>query len=98
MIAALYLIAWLHARAASRERAGPDALFYALAGAAVVIAGLHAVVLNLFVEPVYTLEISLLIGMAMAGTAGLLGDAVRPTWLRLPRRLRRRSADAGRAG
>lgn len=92
MIAALYLASWLHARRAAQERDGPDRLFYTLAAMAVVIAGLHAIVLNLFVEPLYTLEISLVLGMAIAGTAGTLAG---PVW---PERLRRRKAHAGRPG
>jgi hypothetical protein len=31
----------------------------------------HAVILSLYVEPIYTLAISLVLGLAMAGATGL---------------------------
>jgi hypothetical protein len=37
----------------------------------VVIAAAHAVILSLYVEPIYTLMISLLLGLAMAGNLDL---------------------------
>ena len=71
LIAALYLSAGLHARAAARERSGRERLFSTLATMAVVIAATHAVILSLFVEPVYTLAISLVLGLALAGASQL---------------------------
>jgi hypothetical protein len=71
MILALYLGAALHSRAAARERTGEDALFASLMTASVVIAAAHAVILSLYVEPIYTLVISLLLGAALAGAAEL---------------------------
>jgi hypothetical protein len=70
-IFALYLIAGLHARAAARSRTGDERVFATSVAAAVVILGAHAVILNLFVEPVYTLGISALVGLAVAGSTGL---------------------------
>jgi O-antigen ligase len=63
---ALYVIAGLHARAASRVRRGDQRLFAALTAAAVASIGAHALILNLFVEPIYTLSISIILGLAMA--------------------------------
>ena len=76
LIAALYVVAGLHARRAARERDGPERVFYTLAATAVVVAAAHAVVLNLFVEPVYTLTASLVVGLALAGAAGALNGSV----------------------
>ncbi|MDP9068659.1 MAG: O-antigen ligase family protein [Actinomycetota bacterium] len=68
MILALYVTAGLHARAAARGREGDERMFATLATAAVVIAAAHAVILSLYVEPIYTLVISLVLGVAMAGS------------------------------
>jgi hypothetical protein len=76
-ILALYVIAWFHARAASLSEEGDAARLDTLAAASVVIFAAHGVVLSLYVEPVYTLVISLLVGLAMAG-ATALPRAVRP--------------------
>jgi hypothetical protein len=70
-ILALYLIAGLHARAASRQRDGDEQVFAAAAAVAVVITGAHATILSLYVEPVYTLVIMLVLGLAMAGNERL---------------------------
>jgi hypothetical protein len=70
-IMVLYLIAGLHARAAARSKTGNEALFSTLVAAAIVIVGAHAVILNLFVEPIYTLCISMLVGFAVAGAVDL---------------------------
>ena len=67
MIAALYLIAGLHALAAARSQGGREGLIGNAALAGVVAAAAHAVVQNLYVEPVYTLSICLILGLAMAG-------------------------------
>lgn len=68
-ILALYGAAGLHARAAARAKEGEEAELSTAAAWAVVIAGAHAVILSLYVEPIYTLIVSLLLGVAMA--AGL---------------------------
>jgi hypothetical protein len=44
---------------------------------ALLAAAAHAVILSLYVEPIYTLTISLVIGLAMAGTTNL-GASVIP--------------------
>lgn len=67
-IIALYAIAALHARAASRTRDEDERILRALLAAAVIAAAAHAVILSLFVEPIYTLVISLVLGLAMAST------------------------------
>lgn len=77
MILALYIGAGLHARASARERTGDDALFSTLITGSVVIVAAHAVILSLYVEPIYTLVISLLLGAALAGAQNLSGS-VRP--------------------
>lgn len=68
MILALYVSVWLHARVAARVREGAEALFATLAAMSIAIAGAHAVILSLYVEPIYTLVISVLLGLAMAGS------------------------------
>ncbi|MDQ3618569.1 MAG: hypothetical protein M3391_00380, partial [Actinomycetota bacterium] len=45
-----------------------------LVTASVIIAAAHAVILSLYVEPVYTLTISLLLGIAMAGVGSFRGS------------------------
>lgn len=72
-VMALYAIAALHARVASRfSSADEERILRSLLTAAVLAAAAHAVILSLFVEPIYTLVISLVLGMAMAGTDDLL--------------------------
>ncbi|MBA2427682.1 MAG: O-antigen ligase family protein [Actinobacteria bacterium] len=72
MIVALYAAAGLHALAAARSKVSQEEKTWStLAAAAVLIAAAHGVVLSLYVEPVYTLVISLLLGLAMAGTTNL---------------------------
>ncbi len=70
-IIALYAVAALHARAASRMPDENQRALRTLLAAAVVAAAAHAVILSLFVEPIYTLVISLVLGLAVAGTDGL---------------------------
>lgn len=70
-ILALYLIAGLHARARARSSDGAERSFSTLAAAAVVIVGAHGLILSLYVEPIYTLTISLIIGIAIAGALNL---------------------------
>ncbi len=67
MITALYVIAGLHALAVARRQGDQEGLFGNAALAGVVAAAAHAVVQNLYVEPIYTLTISLVLGLAMAG-------------------------------
>ena len=75
-IIALYGIAILHARAASRVHTGAERAFSTLVTAGVVAAAAHAVILSLYVEPMYTLGISLLLGIAMAPASRLSASVV----------------------
>lgn len=86
-IIALYGISVLHARAAAVTRGGAEAALGAVLAGAVVAAGAHAVILNLYVEPIYTLVISSILGLAMA-TGMRAGTTV------IPLRRRARSAPA----
>ncbi|MDQ3985421.1 MAG: O-antigen ligase family protein [Actinomycetota bacterium] len=70
-ILALYVIATLHARAKSRLEAGNRRVLWSLCTASLIIVGVHGLILNLYVEPVYTLTISILVGLAMVGTTTL---------------------------
>jgi O-antigen ligase len=83
LLIAIYVLAALHARTAARSAPPPQSLFATTVTAAVVIVAAHGMVLSLYVEPVYTLVVSLVLGLAM--TAGL--DSGRP----LLRRRRARS-------
>ena len=65
-ILALYGLAFFHSRTAARSFDGPRAILGTLLAAAVLIAATHALILSLYVEPVYSLVISLLIGLGMA--------------------------------
>jgi O-antigen ligase len=65
-VAAIYLIAGLHARAASRVRRGDERLFATLTATAVASVGAQALILNLFVEPIYTLSVSIVLALGMA--------------------------------
>jgi O-Antigen ligase len=68
---ALYLLAALHARAASRTRAGNFRFLGSLTAMAVVSFAAQGAILSLFVEPIYTLVISLVVGLAVAWTIDL---------------------------
>ncbi|HEV3473497.1 MAG TPA: O-antigen ligase family protein, partial [Actinomycetota bacterium] len=70
-IIALYAAAALHGRAASRTGDEDERVLRSLLTAAVVAAAAHAVILSVFVEPIYTLVICLVLGLAMAGTDAL---------------------------
>ncbi|MDQ3766058.1 MAG: hypothetical protein M3346_01770, partial [Actinomycetota bacterium] len=52
---------------AARSGSGPEGLFGNAALAGVVAAAAHAVVQNLYVEPIFTLTICLVLGLAMTG-------------------------------
>ena len=70
-IIAIYALSALHARAAARTSSGDERTFRALVAAAVIAAAAHAVILSLYVEPIYTIVISLVLGLAMAGATDL---------------------------
>jgi O-Antigen ligase len=68
-IIAIYVIAWWRARTSSRRSEGRERMFGALLAASVVSAAAHGVILNLFTEPLYTLTVALVLGMATAAVA-----------------------------
>ncbi|MGH2699180.1 MAG: O-antigen ligase family protein [Actinomycetota bacterium] len=84
-IVALYAISWLHARAAAHAREGRERLFGILLAAAIFSLAAHAAILSLYVEPTYTLTVSLLLALGMAGATDLSRSV-------LPWRNRRRPA------
>lgn len=73
MLISLYVVAWLFGRRGAREQDEPARACSAMAAMAVVIVAAHAVVLSLYVEPVYTLTVSLVLGLAIAGVTDLRG-------------------------
>jgi ABC-type multidrug transport system fused ATPase/permease subunit len=70
MIIALYGWAALHALLTSRRTTGSEATFFSVGAAAAVIAAAHGVVLSLYVEPIYTLTIALVLGLALTRPPG----------------------------
>jgi hypothetical protein len=73
----LYVVAALHARAASRAREGDERLLGSLTAMAVVSFAAQGAILSLFVEPIYTLIVSLVIGLALVWSLDL-GTSVLP--------------------
>lgn len=68
-IIALYAIAALHGRAAAVAGQGDERILATLLTVAVVSAAAHAVILSLYVEPIYTLSVSVVLTLAViAGT------------------------------
>lgn len=63
-IMALYGFAFLFARKASKAGTSDDRVTPTVSAMSVVITAAHAVILSLYVEPIYTLTISLLLGVA----------------------------------
>jgi O-antigen ligase len=70
-ILAIYGLAFLHMRGSARRRTGAERTYATLVAAAVVIAAAHGVILSLYVEPIYTLVVTLVLGLATAGIANL---------------------------
>lgn len=66
LLIAIYAGAWLHARTAARTADGTERVFATCVAAAVVTLAAHGMILSLYVEPVYTLVASLLLGVALA--------------------------------
>lgn len=66
-IIALYAIAWWRARQEARAAEGERRIFATLLATAVVAAAAHGVILNLFTEPLYTLTVTLILGLATVG-------------------------------
>ncbi|MGH2748839.1 MAG: O-antigen ligase family protein [Actinomycetota bacterium] len=76
-IALLYLLSALHGRAAAREWSGDARIFATLTTASVVLISAHAVILSLYVEPAYSLGITLVIGLGLVGV-GRLSRSILP--------------------
>jgi O-antigen ligase len=74
LLVAIYAIAGLSTRAAARLQGGKESYWATFAAVAVVIVAAHALILSLYVEPIYTLTVSLIVGLAMAGAAGTSGS------------------------
>jgi hypothetical protein len=70
MLMGMYLVAWLFARRGARRGEGETKMMSQMLAMTVVIVAAHGIVLSLFVEPVYTLTASILLGLAIAGVAG----------------------------
>ncbi|MGI8520140.1 MAG: O-antigen ligase family protein [Actinomycetota bacterium] len=66
LLITIYAGAWLHARAAARTSDGTERVFSTCIAAAIVSVAAHGMILSLYVEPVYTLVVSLLLGVALA--------------------------------
>ena len=73
LLVGIYLAAWLYARRAARGGDGEERTFSTLAATSVVIVAAHGVVLSLYVEPVYTLIASVVLGLAIAGVTEMRG-------------------------
>jgi O-antigen ligase len=66
-ILAIYVVAWLQARARARMASDDvERTFATMLAVSVVTVAAHGVVQNLFTEPIYTLAVGLLLGMAVA--------------------------------
>jgi len=70
-IAAVYAISWLHARAGARVKEGREQLFRTLLAASIFSLAAHAAILSLYVEPAYTMTVSLLLALGVAGSTNL---------------------------
>jgi hypothetical protein len=70
-IMAVYAISWLHARAGVRVMEGREQLFRTLLTASIFGLAAHAAILSLYVEPAYTLTVSLLLALGVAGSTNL---------------------------
>jgi hypothetical protein len=66
LLIAVYVGAWLHARSAAHARDGTERIFATYLAAAIVTVAAHGMILSLYVEPVYTLVVSLLLGLGLA--------------------------------
>ena len=69
MLVGIYGLAWLQARRESRRETGERRTLAQMLAMAVVIVAAHGVVLSLYVEPVYTLTASVILGLAIVGIA-----------------------------
>ncbi|MDQ3954605.1 MAG: O-antigen ligase family protein [Actinomycetota bacterium] len=69
LLAGLYALGFFRARQRAVGSRGADGTFFSLVTASALAFAAHGVILNLYVEPYYTLTISLLLGMALAARA-----------------------------
>lgn len=76
LLLALYLIAGMHARSAAREKQGDERIFFTACATSMIVVGAHAVILSLYVEPTYTLTVSVVLGLALSGVARLDGSVI----------------------
>jgi len=74
MLVALYVVAWLHARRGARRVRGDARSMSQMLAMAIVIVAAHGIVLSLYVEPVYTLTASVLLGLSIAGVGDVSGS------------------------
>jgi hypothetical protein len=70
-IVAVYAISWLHARAGARVMEGRERLFRTLLAGSLFSLAAHAAILSLYVEPAYSLTVSLLLALGVAGSTKL---------------------------
>lgn len=70
-VAGLYGLAILVSRARARRAVDGERRFTTFTAAAAVTAAAHAVILSVYVEPVYTLVIALVLATALSGATGL---------------------------
>ena len=70
-IVALYAVSWLHARAGAYALKGRERLFRTLLAGSIFSLAAHAAILSLYVEPTYTLTVSLLLALGVAGATDL---------------------------
>ena len=71
LLLALYVLAALYARTAARLTEGTERILNSSLATSMVIVMAHGVILSLYVEPIYTLVVSLIVGMASAGAGRL---------------------------
>ena len=71
LLMALYALAFLYARLAARLTEGNERILNASLATSMIIVMAHGVILSLYVEPIYTLVVSLILGMASAGAGRL---------------------------
>lgn len=67
LLLALYILAALYARFAARMTEGAERILNNNLAVAMVIVMAHGVILSLYVEPIYTLVVSLILGLASTG-------------------------------
>jgi hypothetical protein len=63
-IIVIYVIAWWRARRSARESEGARRILSVVLATSLFSAAAHAVILNLFTEPLYTLIVTLVLGLA----------------------------------